>query len=155
MIINPTAERVRLNTSEVANELVRHETEKRVAFYAAHPELIDRRLSELDREWDVERMIEVEAPTTSLMGLLLGISVSRKWLVIPLFAQAMVFLHALQGWYPLLPLFRRMRIRTEKEIAAERYALRAIRGDFAQVRAVEDTAQRADRAFDAAQPSPG
>ena len=91
----------------------------------------------------------------SLMGLLLGISVSRKWLVIPLFAQTMVFLHALQGWYPLLPLFRRMGIRTEKEIAAERYALRAIRGDFAQVRAVEDTAKRAERAFDAAQPSPG
>ena len=45
MTINPTAERVRLNTSEVVNEQVRHETEKRVAFYAAHPELIDRRLS--------------------------------------------------------------------------------------------------------------
>jgi hypothetical protein len=134
-MINTTTARVPLNTAAEVNERVRRDTERRLAYYAAHPELIDQRLTELDREWDVERLIEVEAPTMSLTGLLLGMTLSRKWLVIPLFAQSMVFLHAVQGWYPLLPLFRRMGIRTEREIAIERYALKAMRGDFKEVAA--------------------
>jgi hypothetical protein len=132
-MINATTARVPVNTAAEVNERIRRDTEKRLAYYAAHPELIDQRLAELDREWDVERLIEVEAPTMSLTGLLLGMTLGRKWLVIPLFAQSMVFLHALQGWYPLLPLFRRMGIRTEREIAIERYALKAMRGDFKEV----------------------
>jgi hypothetical protein len=130
-MVNPTTQRVPLNTANEVNERVRRETERRIAFYAAHPELIDGRLAELDREWDVERLIEVEAPTMTITGLLLGVLVNRKWLVIPLFAQCMVFLHSVQGWYPLLPVFRRMGIRTEREIAIERYALKTLRGDFA------------------------
>jgi hypothetical protein len=128
---------VPLNTAAEVNERVRLDTQKRLAFYAAHPELIDQRLAELDKEWDVERLIEVEAPTMSLTGLLLGMTFSRRWLVIPLFAQSMVFLHAVQGWYPLLPLFRRMGFRTDREIAIERYALKALRGDFKEVAADE------------------
>jgi len=88
----------------------------------------------------------------SLMGVLLGITFNRKLLAIPLFVQSMVFLHAVQGWYPLMPLFRRMGIRTVSEIATERYALKAIRGDFEKVGTGTDTAQKADRAFEAAQP---
>jgi hypothetical protein len=133
IMVNATTERVPLNTADHVNERVRHDTEKRIEFYMTRPELIDQRLAELDREWDVERLIEIEAPTMSITGLLLGMAVSRKWLMVPLFAQSMMFLHAVQGWYPLLPLFRRMGIRTEREIAIERYALKAIRGDFEEV----------------------
>lgn len=152
MNINPTAERVRMNTSGELNERMHVETERRLAFYAAHPELIEQRLAELDEEWDVERLIETEAPTVTLAGMLLSIVGGRKWLILPLFAQGMVFLHALQGFYPLLPLFRRMGFRTEKEIAAERYALKALRGDFKQVNdpgAEGNGHHRADRAFEA------
>jgi hypothetical protein len=78
----------------------------------------------------------------------------RKWLILPLFAQSMVFFHSLQGWYPLLPVFRRMGFRTGKEIAAERYALKAIRGDFERVGQSDgDGRQRADQAFEAVQAS--
>lgn len=42
----------------------------------------------------------------------------------------MLLLHGVHGWYPLLPVFRRMGLRTRREIAAERYALKALRGDF-------------------------
>ena len=41
--------------------------------------------------------------------------------------------HALQGWCPPLPLLRRLGVRTQAEIERERYALKAIRGDFAGV----------------------
>jgi hypothetical protein len=129
-MINTTTERVPQNTAGDVNQQMRRDTEKRIAYYTHHPDQIDQRLRELDEEWDIERLIEVEAPTMSLTGLLFGIAFSRKWLLIPLFAQSMVLLHSLQGWYPLLPAFRRLGFRTEREIAIERYALKAIRGDF-------------------------
>lgn len=153
--VTPSAKRVPDNTAAPVNEQIRRETEQRVAFYAAHPELRDKRLAELDREWDVERVMEVEAPTMTLTGVLLGAAVSRKWLAIPIFAQSMMLLHAVRGFYPLLPLFRRMRLRTEQEIGTERYALKALRGDFEPVNggaAKRSPAERADQAFDAAQP---
>ena len=153
--VKSTSNRVPENTEATVNERIRQDAEKRVAFYAAHPELRDNRLRELDREWDVERVLETEAPTMTFTGMLLGIAFGRKWLALPIFAQSMVFLHALQGFYPLLPVFRRMGLRTEKEIGAERYAIKALRGDFEGISAGSaqgDAATLADRAFDAAQP---
>jgi hypothetical protein len=153
-MVNPTSERVRMNTADGVNDRLRDEVERRITYYIAHPGQIDRRLDELDREWDVERMIETEAPTMTLTGILLGATLGRKWLLLPLFAQGMVFLHALQGLYPLLPLFRRMGFRTAKEIATERYALKAIRGDFRGVADEQGNGHAAaDRAFEAARPS--
>ena len=155
MMMNLTSQRVRLNTADHVNEQIRRETERRIAYYAARPDQIDRRLAELDEEWDVERLIETEAPTMTLAGIALGALLGRKWLVLPLFAQSMVLLHALQGFYPLLPLFRRMGVRTNREIATERYALKAIRGDFRQVpETAGDGRERADQAVQAAQATP-
>jgi hypothetical protein len=42
----------------------------------------------------------------------------------------MLLVHASHGWYPLLPLFRRLGVCTRDEIERERFALKAIRGDF-------------------------
>jgi hypothetical protein len=153
--VKSTSDRVPENTGSDVNEHLRLDTEKRVNFYAAHPELLNKRLDELDREWDVERVLETEAPTMTFTGMLLSMALGRKWLALPIFAQSMVLLHSLQGFYPLLPLFRRMGLRTEKEIGAERYALKALRGDFQELRGEQrqgDPAERADRAFEAAQP---
>lgn len=149
-----TSDRVRLNTSEQVDSELHRQTERRIAFYAMHPELIESRLRELDEEWDIERLIETEAPTVTLFGLLMGALFGRKWLILPLFAQSMVLMHAVQGYYPLLPLFRRLGFRTEREIAAERYALKAIRGDFkplSQGPASGNGRRRADQAFEATQ----
>jgi hypothetical protein len=41
--------------------------------------------------------------------------------------------HALQGWCPPVPLFRSLGVRTASEIDEERYALKALRGDFEDV----------------------
>ena len=45
----------------------------------------------------------------------------------------------MQGWYPLLPLFRRMGIRTRQEIDREKFALKTLRGDFGNSAAEEAT----------------
>lgn len=128
-----TADRVPMNTDAEANCRIRRRTEANVARYAAMgPHAIERRLVELDYEWDVERCLETMAPSVTLTGLFLGATVSRKWLLLPVAVQGMFLLHALQGWCPPLPLLRRMGVRTSDEINEERMALKALRGDFGQ-----------------------
>jgi hypothetical protein len=39
-------------------------------------------------------------------------------------------MHAVQGWCPPVPVLRRLGFRTASEIDHERYALKALRGDF-------------------------
>ena len=126
-----TAERVSRSTRETINERIRRQTDANVACYAsAGREAIDRRLRELDQEWDIERYLETMAPTFTLVGLSLGLSVNRKWLALPFVIQSFFLQHALQGWCPPIPILRRLGIRTAEEIAEERYALKALRGDF-------------------------
>jgi hypothetical protein len=128
--VAPTLTRVPQNTEAELNESIDREAELRVASLGNRPEAREARLKELQGEWDIERTIEIEAPSMSLAGLVLGATVSRKWLALPVMAQTMMLLHSLQGFYPLLPLFRRLGLRTEGEIARERYSLKALRGDF-------------------------
>ena len=130
-MIPSTAQRVPENTVERVNEEIRRRTEESIArCAAAGPEAIDRRLAELDREWDVERTLEANAATAVLVGLTLGATVDRKWFIFPAVVAGFVLQHAVQGWCPPLPIFRRYGVRTQTEIDYERYALKSLRGDF-------------------------
>lgn len=126
----PTTQRVELNTPEVINQQIEERLRSSVSQYAhADRQEIDRRLQELDREWNVERLIETEAPLMIGLGIALGVIHDRKWFAVSATAASMVILHSLQGWYPLLPVFRRLGIRSQNEIEQERNALRFLRGD--------------------------
>jgi len=134
-----TTQRVRQNTSEEINLRIRQRTERRIMeCIQAGPEAIDRRLDELDREWDIERCLETMAPTFSLIGLALGITKNRKWLIVPGIVQTFFLQHALQGWCPPVPALRRLGFRTMDEINQERYALKALRGDFKKLSKKKD-----------------
>jgi hypothetical protein len=128
-----TVGRIRRLTAEGLNTKMQEDAEGRVAYYANHPEEIEQRLRELDEEWDIERIIELEAAGTVITGFLLGFTVSKKWFLLSVFASAMLILHNVRGGYPLLPILRRLGFRTPNEIAQERYALKAVRGDFEHV----------------------
>lgn len=142
-MIPSTVERVPQHTPKAYNEAIRRQTDENVARYAAAgPEAIDRRLAELDREWDIERTLEANAAAASLVGLTLGATVDRKWFIFPAVVAGFLLQHAVQGWCPPLPLFRRLGFRTAAEIDYERYALKAIRGDFRNVRSEGDGAGR-------------
>ena len=126
-----TADRVSHSTSQHVNAEIRRTTEQSIAHHgAAGPAAIERRLAELDAEWDVERTLETNASTLTLFGLTLAATVNRRWLALPMVVQAFLLQHALQGWCPPLPILRRLGIRTAEEINRERFALKAIRGDF-------------------------
>ncbi|MES2813975.1 MAG: hypothetical protein V4720_03675 [Pseudomonadota bacterium] len=107
--------------------------EERIAEYAAHPDRIDERLTELDREWDIERAIEANAATLAFAGVALGATTDRRWLVLPALVAGFLLQHALQGWCPPVPILRSMGFRTAAEIDRERYALKVLRGDFVGV----------------------
>jgi hypothetical protein len=129
-----TADRVHSSTSAEFNREIALQTERNVAQYArARGYEIDRRLEELDEEWDIERYLETMASSFTLVGLTLGITRSRKWLAIPAIVPSFFLQHALQGWCPPLPILRRLGVRTADEINQERYALKAMRGDFEEV----------------------
>jgi hypothetical protein len=124
-------DRVRRHSSEEANRLIDVETEGRVQRAAAQGiEGINRRLAELDREWDMERVLQANASTLSLVGSALAATHSKKWAILPGVVFSFFMQHAVQGWCPPVPVFRRLGIRTRQEIERERYALKVLRGDF-------------------------
>lgn len=122
-----TAQRVPAHTAEIANRRIRRQTDRNILYYADHPEEIEQRLHELDREWDIERTLEANAASVSIAAVVLGLTTSRKWFILPGIVGGFLLQHALQGWCPPLPFFRRMGVRTQREIERERHALLSLR----------------------------
>jgi hypothetical protein len=133
MELPKTTERVPRHTAKRVNREIEEKTDRGLARYAAQPHEIAARLEALDREWDIERTLEANAATASLVGIVLGATVDRRFFALPAVVAAFLLQHALQGWCPPLPVFRRMGFRTQSEIEEERYALKALRGDFRDV----------------------
>ena len=128
-----TTERVPLHTSRSVNRQIEAALNESVRWHAAHPEQIDRRLRELDAEWDTERTLEANAASLSLVGTMLGATVDKRWLLLPAAVTAFLLQHAVQGWCPPLPILRRLGFRTAREIDTERNALKALRGDYGPI----------------------
>lgn len=131
----PVADRVRANTWPVINDRLDSEVQLRLrgAAAAASTDELTQRITHLDHEWDFDRTLETEASVMGLLGILLGIAVDKRLLVLPGFVSAMLLVHATHGWYPLLPLFRRIGVRSRDEIDRERFGLKAMRGDFTAI----------------------
>jgi hypothetical protein len=145
-----TTERVPQNTAEQINERIRERTRANVAGYSqAGPAAVARRLRELDHEWDIERVLEANAASAVLLGTALGALVDRRFYFLPAMVGTFLLQHAIQGWCPPVPLFRRLGVRTQTEIDEEKMALKALRGDFKHAAAGPAPA-RAARALNAA-----
>jgi hypothetical protein len=124
-MIATTAERVSSNTDPEINARIWQNTEEHMREVAAAGRgAIERRLRELDEEWDIERYVETMAPTFTLLGLTLGLTRDRRWLIVPFVVQSFFLQHALQGWCPPIPLLRRLGVRTIQEIERERCCLK-------------------------------
>src|SRR5215204_2867751 len=129
-----TRERVPAHTDEEVNRRIERGIERRVRYYAQHPDEIGGRLEELEEEWDIERAIEANASAIAFMGVALGVTTgNRRWFALPALVTGFLFQHAIQGWCPPIPILRRLGFRTAHEIEKERNALKAVRGDFESV----------------------
>lgn len=91
------------------------------------------RIADLEKEWDVERTVELNCAVLAVAGTALGVFVNKRWFALPVLAAAFLAQHSVQGWNPLVPLFKRFGFREKKEIAREKYALKALRGDFKRI----------------------
>jgi hypothetical protein len=133
-MIPSTSQRVPEHTADHVNAAIRGQTRQNVErVVAGGPVAIGRRLRELDEEWDVERALEANAATAAATGAALALLVDRRFALIPLAVGGFLLQHAVQGWCPPLPVFRRLGFRTQTEIDEERAALKALRGDFRDV----------------------
>lgn len=141
-MIADTATSVSQNSTPQASAEIQRDMEQRLAAFQSGDKnaLITRRLREMDQEWDVERTLQTNLSTLSLVGLGLATLVNKKWFVLALGVPAFMVQHALQGWCSPLPVLRKLGLRSAREINDERFALKAMRGDFddaAQTRSVD------------------
>ena len=123
--------RVRRSSSPEANQKIDQEIRDNLKNYTGSDyEVIDERISELDKEWDIERTLQLNAATLAITGTVLGLVVDKRWLAVPIIVTSFLVQHAIQGWCPPLPIFRKLGFRTRAEIDKEKFALKALRGDF-------------------------
>lgn len=124
-------DRVRRTTAEKINERIDSATIANIRRFATQPrDSIDRRIGKLNEEWDIDRVLETQAAALGMAGVILGVAVNRRWLLLSGTVLGFLLLHGLQGWCPPIPLLRRAGVRTRTEIDREKLALKYLRGDF-------------------------
>ncbi len=126
-------DRVRRHTNSEIKARIDHRIETNVRTHGMTDADIDRRLHALDHEWDIERVLEMNASALAFTGVVAGAFVDKRWLALPALVTAFLFQHSTQGWCPPLPVFRRLGVRTRREIDVEKFALKVMRGDFDHV----------------------
>jgi len=140
-VLGKTIDRVPQNTAATVNARIELDMRRRLGHYARNPEQIRARLSELDREWDIERVLETNASALALGGLVAGVVADRRALLLSGAVLAFLLQHAVQGWCPPVPVLRRLGVRTAGEIETERQCLKAMRGDYDGIRRQSSTGQ--------------
>ena len=132
--IEKKPERVRQATNKRQNAEIDNLTILNLEYYKSEGRAaIDGRIRELDREWDLERTLQMNAAALAFTGTVLAAVVNKRWMILPFLVTAFLGQHAVQGWCPPVEIFRRMGVRTRTEVDREKYALKALRGDFREV----------------------
>ena len=131
-----------------AEEKIRLETEARVKYFSLKDKKeIQNRIEQLDNEWDTERLLEINTGGVALAGAILGLIFNKKFFLLSGIAAGFLIQNSLQGWSPMYPFFRRLGIRTPREIENEKYALKAVKGDFKEASTEKDNLTRANKAL--------
>jgi tetrahydromethanopterin S-methyltransferase subunit G len=116
-----------------ADERIRRQLQVNVAYYARRLDRIEERLKDLESEWNIERTVAVGAGVATLVGLVFGLF-RKKWALLPAAAAAVLIGQAADcDCCAQPPMLRCLGLRTRQEIEQERYALKALRGDFSGV----------------------
>jgi len=124
LTLNPGKDRVRKVTSQEINQKISKDIKEEIQYYSTRStKEIKDKINELEKEWDIERVLELNASLVALCGVVLAATHSKRWLILSAVVTGFLTQHAVQGWCPPIPLFRRLQIRTQKEIETERHAL--------------------------------
>ena len=127
----PAGENVRKVTSSERNAVIDEIILSNRKKYAERSHLeIAQRITELDKEWDIERVLDLHMSLLALCGITISLLFNIYSIIMPILLLLFFIWHAFQGWCPPIPILGHFRIRTRPEIDREKYALKAIRGDF-------------------------
>ncbi|MCP3060516.1 DUF2892 domain-containing protein [Myxococcus sp. K38C18041901] len=122
-----------------------------MATHADRPEM-SRYLQKLEREWDLNRAVMVGTAVAGALGLLLGRRDGGGWRWLSVVAAGVLLQHGTLGFGPLsAPLRALAGIRTRREIDLEKFAIKALRGDFERIPNDGGPMARANAALVAAQ----
>lgn len=125
---------IRENTSEEINRRIDRYTEDNIRYYATQSaDVISGRINMLEQEWDIQKLVQSLSAGIGLGSIILGVLGSKKWWFLTTLTTAASGLHAVKGWSPETVALRRMGFRTRQEIDREKYALKALRGDFQEL----------------------
>ncbi|HYY29984.1 MAG TPA: hypothetical protein VE860_18720 [Chthoniobacterales bacterium] len=125
---------------------VDRDTARSVHYYATRPtQLLSKRIAELADETPLETFVFRGGAILTIAGLTLLLLKGKgraAWaLVVAVAALQLQYSH--QGRNGLTDLLRRRGYRSRKEIEAEKYSLKALRGDFAAIAELDDPVDRA------------
>ena len=115
-------------TLEETNEIEK-DIQENINHYYHDQDKIETRLAVLDQEMDLETYLQNESTALTIAGIVLGLTVSKKWLLLPL-VTSIIALNNINRKNAPLSFFRNMGLRSRLEIDKEKYALKALRGDF-------------------------
>lgn len=133
--------RIRRNTPTHINRQIDEKTQENIRKYIGRSYYdIYLRIKELEREWDIERVLELNMSVLALTGIALSFR-KRGWLLLSGLVLGFFVQHSIQGWCPPLSAFRALKVRTRQEIDQEINALKALRGDYKKVESPESAFQ--------------
>jgi hypothetical protein len=85
---------------------------------------IRERLLQLDKEWDIDRALDLLFSTTLTAQLALSVrKKNHRFSWMPLIQAAFLIMHSTYGWCPPVPILRKLGYRTRFEIQSEREEL--------------------------------
>jgi hypothetical protein len=124
------ADRVRSMSPESANRNIDRATRDSIARAVAGGRgAVEQRLTELQREWNVDRALVLNF-SVLVFAQLLAARRNRRWLWGPLIQTPFLIMHTTMGWCPPVLWFRPLGFRTRFEIQGEREALLKHLGDL-------------------------
>ena len=125
----PVHDRIREHSSDAANQRIDRETRGAIEEVTRSPAAVRARLAELDHEWTVDRAVMLNF---GIVGALTAWRTMRSlrrtgrmggWGLFFWVQMGFLVNHAVRGWCPPMPVFRRLGFRSDQEICAERLAL--------------------------------
>lgn len=134
---------LRMSVSRACND--QSTLEARLACLAdAGPQAITDRLGQLDREWSAGRMTKAVIGVLIVVGLALTAFLNPWWLILPAAGGFFLlqYLFSRQSW--LGATFHEVGFRSSTDIDQEKFALRALRGDFKNLPTVHEIESKDD-----------
>ena len=122
----PTSDFLPAHTLPADDERVQRQIKLRISYYMRHPELIGIRLRQLDREWNIERIIEKKTAALAAVDTSIRTMRSNRWLTLaaPL---TNLLQNTVQGWSPPIQTLSNLGYRTRGQIEQERQELLTLR----------------------------